>query len=140
MLSNTRGWNLMEKIRVVLANCPQMIGDFEIRKLIDTQKDMEVVGELLGQVNVLMDIRKIKADAVILALQDYEEPGLYSHLVAEYPNLTILGLAPDGRTALIRPRRQEIVHPSGANILSTLRHAVRAPCNWEKEMDKGYLQ
>ncbi len=123
----------MTKIRVLLANRPRLMREV-IRELINGQQDMEVVDEALDPVEVLVAARETKADAVILATKDSEEPGLCSHLVAEYPNLTILGLAPDGRTALIRPRRQEIVHPSGANILSTLRHALRAPCSSEMEL------
>ena len=110
----------MKKIRVVLANCPQMIGDFEIRKLIDTQKDMEVVGELLGQINVLMDIRKTNADAVILGMTDSKVPGLSSHLLAEHPNLTILCLTSKGEIGCI------VVDASNPTIiLSTLRQAVQ---------------
>ena len=123
----------VKKIRVLLANRPRMMREV-VREIVESQQDMEVVGEVLNPVEVLVAVREAKPDAVILALKDSEEPGLCSHLVAEYPNLTILGLAPDGRTALIRPRRQEIVHPSGANILSTLRHAVRAPCSSEMEL------
>ncbi len=123
----------MTKIRVLLANHPRLMREV-IGELINGQQDMEVVDEALDPVEVLVAARETKADAVILATKDSEEPGLCSHLLVEFPNLTILGLASNGKTAFIRPRRQEIVHPSGANILSALRQAIRAPCSSEMEL------
>lgn len=121
----------MKKIRVLLANRPRMMREV-VRKTIEHQEDMKVVGEVLDPLGLLMAVRKTGADVVILALKGSEEPGLCSHLLAEYPNLTILGLAPQGESAFIdqlRPHRQEISDPSEANILSALRHAIRAPCH-----------
>jgi len=90
----------MTKIRVLLANRPRLMREV-IRELINGQQDMEVVDEALDPVEVLVAARETKADAVILATKDSEEPGLCSHLLVEFPNLTILGLASDGRTAFI---------------------------------------
>lgn len=118
----------MGRIRILLANRPRMMREL-VRKMIQGQPDMEVVGEVLGPLDVLMAVRDREADAVILALEDYEEPGLCSHLLAEYPNLTILSVAPNGETAFIRPRRREIIDPSEANILNTLRQVIHTPSN-----------
>lgn len=76
----------------------------------------------------------------MIGLKGSEEPGLCSHLLAEFPNVTILGLATNGKTAFIRPRRQEILDPSEANILSALRHAIRGTCSSEKEVPHGQRQ
>ncbi|MFQ5847554.1 MAG: hypothetical protein ACE5IQ_07780 [Candidatus Methylomirabilales bacterium] len=100
-----------------------------VRKIIEHQEDMEVVCEVLEPLELLVAVSEREADAVILDLEDYEEPPLFTHLLAEYPNLTILGLAPDGKTALLRPRRQEIADPSETKILDALRHAIQSPCN-----------
>ena len=123
----------MKKIRVLLANRPRMLREV-LREIIEDQPDMEVVGEVLDPLDLLMAVRNMKADAVILAVKDSEEPGLCSHLLAEYPNLAILCLALEGKSAFIEqlcPRRLEIVDPSEDKILSALRHAVRAPCSLE---------
>lgn len=126
----------MKKIRVLLASRPRMMREV-VRKTIEHQEDMKVVGEVLEPLELLVAVRDMEADAVILDLEEYEEPALCSHLLAEYPNLTILSLAPDGKTAFVRPRRREIVEPSEANILTALRHAIRSPCSSEAEAAHG---
>lgn len=126
----------MKNIRVLLANCPPVIGEFEVRELIDAQEDMEVVGEVMGQVNVLVAMRKITADAVILGMTDSKVPGLSSHLLAEHPNLTILCLTSKGEFACI-----VIDSSQPTNILSTLRQAVWDRCmSHEEEKDQRLRQ
>lgn len=110
----------LEKIRVLLANRPRMMREV-LTEMIRRQEDMELVGEVLEPLDVLVAVREMRADAVVLALEDYEEPGLCSHLLTEYPNLTILGLAPDGKTAFVRSPRREIGQPSEEAILQALR-------------------
>ncbi|MFQ5881375.1 MAG: hypothetical protein ACE5I9_02720 [Candidatus Methylomirabilales bacterium] len=110
--------------------------------MIERQDDMEVVGEVLHPVDLLVAVRETEADVLILALKNSEEPGLCSHLLTEHPNLTILGLTYEGKSAFIEqlcPLRREIIDPSEAKILSALRHATRAPCSSEGEMEKGQL-
>ena len=121
----------MKKIRILLANRPRMLREV-VREIIEAQPDMEVVGEVLNPVDLLVAVRATEADAVILALEGSEEPGLTSHLSAEYPKLTILGLPARGKTAFVRPGRQEIVEPTGPKILEALRQAILAPPSSEE--------
>ncbi len=114
----------MKKIRILLANRPPMMLEI-MREIVQRHEDMEVVGEILDPIGLLVAVREREADAVILTLNDYEEPGLCSHLVAEYPNLTILGLAADGKTAFLRLPRREIKVPSQQSIVDALRDAIR---------------
>ena len=116
--------NGLKKIRILLANRPPMLLEI-MRVLVQRQEDMEVVGEVLDPIGLLVAVREWEANAVILTLEGYEEPGLCSHLVTEYPNLTILALAADGKTAFLRPPRREIKVPSEQSIVDALRDAVR---------------
>ncbi len=124
----------MKKIKILLANHPRMMREV-VREMIEAQPDMEVVGEVVNPVDLLVAVKGTEADAVILDLEDSEEAGLTSHLLAEYPDLTILGLAANGKTAFIRPRRREILDPTGAKILSTLREAIRRHVPRRREGD-----
>jgi len=126
----------VKKIKILLANRPRMLREV-VREIIEAQPDMEVVGEVPDPVELLVAVKDTVADAVILDLEDSEEPGLASHLLAGYPNLTIVGLAPNGKTAFVRPGRREIVDPTGANILSALRQASMSPCSSEEQVKKG---
>ncbi len=119
----------MKKIKILLANHPRMMREV-VREMIEAQPDMEVVGEVLNPVELLVTVRETAADAVILGLEDAQELGVCSHLLAEYPNLTILALASTGKTAFIRPGRREIAEPSEAQILSALRHGIRS--RWDR--------
>jgi len=114
----------LKKIRILLANRPPILLEV-MREMVQRQEDMEVVGEILDPVGLLVAVRDLEADAVILTLKDYEEPGLCSHLVTEYPNLIILSLAADGKTAFLRPPRREIKVPSEQSIVDALRDAIR---------------
>ena len=119
----------MRSIKVLLANDPAILRE-AVRAVIVRQPDMEVVGVILDPLGVLLAAKATHADVVVLGLRDAEEPGLVSHLLAECPQVTILGLAPHGDTALIvqmRPWRKEIVDPSAANLMRALRQAVREP-------------
>ncbi len=126
----------MTKIRVLLANRPRLMREV-VREIIERQDDMEVVGEVLDPLDILMAVREAEVDAVILALKGSEDTGLCSHLLAQYPDLTILGLPTDGKTAFLRPRRIEIVDASDQCILDALRQAIRSPCRSEEEMAPG---
>jgi len=130
------------KLRILLANRPRMLREM-VRKIIEDEQDMEVVGEVLAPVDLLVAVRETKAHAVILTMRGSEEPGLCSHLLAEYPDLTILGLAFEGQKAFIkqlRPRREEIADPTGAKILSALRNAIRGPWSSVDEDNEGCAQ
>lgn len=119
----------VDRIRVLLANHPTIIPDL-VRTLIEAQPDMEIVGDSRGPMRILQEVGRTKADAVILVQVGSGEPGLCSQLLAVYPDLTILGIAPDMKTAFveqIRSRRRDIVNTQNANIVETLRASVREP-------------
>ena len=119
----------MRSIKVLLANDPLILREV-VREIIARQPDMEVVGEILDPLGVLLAVKETEADVVVIGLRDSEEPGLVSHLLAECPYVTVLGLASHGDTAIIVQMclwRKEIVDPSAVNILRALRNAVREP-------------
>jgi 6-phosphogluconolactonase/glucosamine-6-phosphate isomerase/deaminase len=120
----------MGKIKILLAIPSQMIRGLveEIR----AQSDMEIVGEHLDPLPLLLAAKETKANAAIVASRNSREPGLVSHLLAECPNMIVLGLGDQGHIAFIVqmcPWRKEIIDPSEANILSALRHAIQEPCH-----------
>jgi DNA-binding NarL/FixJ family response regulator len=131
----------MQKIRIILANYPQMMRAL-MREVIERQPDMEIVGEIVDPLGLLLAARQTRAEAVIMTLKNSEDPGLISHLLAECPDVTILGLASQGDNAFIVqmcPRRSEIATLSVANILSALRQAIRSPCSSEDEVNERPL-
>ena len=99
-----------------------------VRRLVEGQVDMEVVGDCRGPMKILQETGRTKADAVILAQEGTEEPGLCSQLLAVYPDLTIVSVTNDMDTAFaqqLRSHRQELVSGKGQVLLQFLRTAVK---------------
>lgn len=118
---------------MLLANHPVMVPD-AIRQLVAEQDDMELVADCRGSMKILQETGRAKADAVILAQEEMDEPGLCSQLLAVYPNLTILSLVSGMETAFtqqLRSNRQEIGQPQIHDIAQVLRVAVNAMCREE---------
>ena len=117
----------MHKIRVLLANYPAMIPE-TIRQVLAEQEDREVVGDCRGPMKILQETGRTKADAVVLAQEGIEEPGLCSQLLGVYPDLTILSVTLDMTsvyTQQLCSRRREAVSSQQQGIAQTLRSAVR---------------
>lgn len=117
----------MDKIRVLLANHPVMLPD-AVRRLVEDQDDMEVVGDCRGPMKILQETGRVSADAVILAREQAEDPGLCSQLLAVYPDLVIMSVTPDLTTVAtlrLSSHRQEFVDLHRQDIVQPLRAAVR---------------
>lgn len=117
----------MNKIRVLLANHPLLVPD-AIRQLVAEQEDMELVGDCRGPMQILQETGRTKADAVILAHEGTKEAGLCSQLLAVYPDLTILSVAPSMEAAHMQQmcsRRQELAISQKQDIAQVLRSAIR---------------
>jgi DNA-binding NarL/FixJ family response regulator len=117
----------LDKIRVLLANHPVMLPD-AIRRLVEDQDDMEVVGDCRGPMKILQETGRLSADAVILAREQAEDPSLCSQLLAVYPDLVILSVTPDlTRVATLRlsSHRQEFADLHQEDVVQPLRTAIR---------------
>lgn len=117
----------MNKIRVLLANHPVMVPDV-IRRKLEEQDDMELVGDCRGPMKILQETGRAKADAVILAQEGYDEPGLCGQLLAVYPDLTIMSLSADRASASLQQlcsRRTTVRARDQQDIIQALRKAVR---------------
>ena len=122
---------LVNKIRVLLGNHPQMIPD-SIRQLVMEQQDMELVGDCRGTMKILQETGRTKADAVILAHEGTREPGLCSQLLAVYPDLTVLSVTTDLAYAFAQqlcPRCLGMTDVKAEDLMQVLRTAVRDPCS-----------
>jgi hypothetical protein len=103
-----------------------------IRQLVTEQDDMELVADCRGPMKILQETGRTKADAVILAQEGTDEPGLCSQLLAIYPDLTVLSVTREGTYAYTQQlcsRRVGMSNVKGDHLMRALRDAVRTPCS-----------
>lgn len=100
-----------------------------IRRLVEEQDDMEVVGDCRGPMKIIQETGRTNADAVILAQEGPEEPGLCSQLLAVYPDIAIVSVTSDMASAFTHRlcfQQQEIVNAEITDIVRSLRGAIRS--------------
>jgi len=88
---------------------------------------MDLVGDCRGPMHILQEAGRTKADAVILAQEGTDEPGLCSQLLSVYPDLTIVGVTPDLASAFtqqLRSQRRDMMSVEKEDIIRSLRAAV----------------
>lgn len=107
-----------------------------IRELVAAQEDMEVVGDCRGPMKILQETGRTKADAVILTQQGLVASGLSSQLLAVYPDLIILSLAPHVGAAFVqqlRSRRHELLGAEKRDMMQVIRLSVNDLCESQSE-------
>ncbi len=118
----------MQKIKVLLASRPRILSDV-IRNMLERQPDMEVIGEVLDPIELLLTAKARPVDVVIVTPLNAEvEPGICRHLLAEQPRLKIITLEANGEAAFLYEsgsRRKRINEPSEESILGAIRESMR---------------
>ena len=117
----------MNKIRILLSSRPKLLSEV-IRNMIEHQADMEVVGEIIDPIQLLLAVRITKVDVVIVTpLDSSGEPKICRHLLAEYPTLKVVTLSADGEAAYLYQTdvpRLCLAEPSGQSILNAIRERI----------------
>lgn len=100
------------KTRIVLALTSRLLRDC-LCSLLAEEPDMEVVGSEADPVDVLITTGRTRAHVVILSCPLLADgPGICTHLLAEYPDVQIIGI----------PEAQGVV--SLAGLLAAIRSVV----------------
>lgn len=102
-----------------------------VRRMIPNQDDMELVRDRRGPMKIFQETGRANADAVILAQEGTDEPGLCSQLLVVYPDLTILGVSADMTRVFIQQlcsHRKRVTTGEHLDIVRTMRMAVKQPC------------
>jgi DNA-binding NarL/FixJ family response regulator len=117
----------MRKIKVLLASRPKMLSDV-IRNIVTRQPDMEVVGEVLDPIELLLTARARPVDVVIVTPLDSEgDPQICRLMLEEHPQLKIVALSVKNEAAFLYEsgsRKKRIDEPSEPSILGAIREAM----------------
>lgn len=92
---------MTQEIKIILA-----ISDSEASKkvyeMIESQNGLTIAAEAFNPVETLMLMAETEADLVMLDLPDTnEDPGICSHLLAEFPQLVIIALSSNCQEAIL---------------------------------------
>jgi DNA-binding NarL/FixJ family response regulator len=115
----------VKRTRVLVANRPRLMRELVLAVVVD-QPDIEVVGEVNDESQLVAAVEEARPDVVILALEDSEQrTGLCGFLLGRYPHMKILALAPEQNRGLFYwafvDIRSKALESSEAGILSALR-------------------
>jgi len=117
-------------IVVLLAQLPPAVRE-TLKEVFTGQADMRVVVAENGPVEVLVAAGQTGAGVVILGMDDDELPGIASHLLDQYPRLTILAVGADSRHVFLYQLRPQLV-PLGELDSRQLLQVVRTTAGSEE--------
>ena len=106
----------MVRIRVLLAVWRMKETAF-LKTMLLQEPDIEIVGEAVDNIDALLKVGSTGADIVAVDLPPRgKDPGLCSHLLAEYPDVIILALSEEGDKIQIYERAMVTKMASGKSI------------------------
>jgi chemotaxis response regulator CheB len=85
----------MEKpIRVLVANRPRLMRELILTTFSD-QPDIEIVGEVANEADILLSVEKTNPDVVVIAQEKLgERPSICDTVLRQHPDLRVIAVAP----------------------------------------------
>ena len=84
----------MDKVRVLVANRPRLMRE-AVRTALSRHADMEIVGELEDELEILPALERTQARCLIIAQDELgRRPSICDAVFDKYPHIKILAVAP----------------------------------------------
>lgn len=120
---------MTRNVRVLVANRPRLMRELVLATLFD-QPDIDVVGEVENEADILRTVEEKRPDYLIVALEDPKaRPSVCDVLLEKFPNMKILALAPERNSSIFYWASLDIhsfnVESSEDGILEALRGGSR---------------
>ncbi len=120
---------MTRNVRVLVANRPRLMRELVLATLFD-QPDIEVVGEVENETDILPAVEERRPDYLIVGLDDPGvRPSVCDVLLERFPNMRILALAPERNSSVFYWASLDIhsfdVESSEDGILGALRGGSR---------------
>ena len=115
----------MKSIRVLVANRPRLMRELVMATISD-QPDIEIVGEIQEESEIVSAVDQTQPDFLIVALDRRDRlPDFCQSILQSHPKVKIIAIAPDRNTSVfywasLRVQSNEI-EASEAGVLNTLR-------------------
>jgi len=115
----------MKRVRVLVANRPRLMRELVLATISD-KPDIEIVGEVVDESNLIEVVEQVQPDVLILAIDEQQKRlGQCGFLLGRYPQMRILALAPEQNLGIfywaIIDIRTKPLESSEAGILSAVR-------------------
>jgi AmiR/NasT family two-component response regulator len=115
----------MKRVRVLVANRPRLMRELVLATISD-KPDIEIVGEVVDESNLVEVVEQVQPDVLILAIDEQEKRlGQCGFLLGRYPQMRILALAPEQNLGIfywaIIDIRTKPLESSEAGILNAVR-------------------
>jgi AmiR/NasT family two-component response regulator len=115
----------VKRVRVLVANRPRLMRELIMTTIAD-QPDIEVVGEVGDEGDLVEVVEQVRPDVLILAMDEAEKrPSQCGFLLGRHPEMRILALAPEQNRALFYwasiDIRTKALESSEAGILEAVR-------------------
>ena len=115
----------MKRVRVLVANRPRLMRELVLAVIAD-QPDIEVIGEVQDEDELIGAVEEARPDVLILALEDADKRvAQCGFLLGQYPQMKIVALAPEQNRGLFYWANVDVrtkpLESSEAGILSALR-------------------
>ena len=112
----------------MLASRPKMLSEV-IKSMVQHQPDMEVVGEVLDPIELLMSTRMLSVDVVIIApLEITGEPRICAHLLEKNPFLKIIVLSSESKSGFLFQSDAQVIQiddPTEEAVFNAIRHSFK---------------
>jgi DNA-binding NarL/FixJ family response regulator len=84
----------VDKVRVLVANRPRLMRE-AVRTALSRHADMEIVGELEDELEILPALERTQARCLIIAQDEFgRRPSICDAVFDKYPHIKILAVAP----------------------------------------------
>ena len=126
----------MKPIRVLVANRPRLMRELMVAT-ISEQPDIEIVGEVEEESQLMSAVEKTRPDFMIVALEEFNEiPAVCHSILQNYPKMKVIAVSSDRNSSMfywasLKVQSNEI-EASEAGVLGALRGKMQPISRWQQ--------
>lgn len=126
----------MKTIRVLVANRPRLMRELMVATIAE-QPDIEIVGEVEEDSDLLSAVEKTRPDFMIVALEEFNElPQVCHSILHSYPQMKVIAVSSDRNSSMFYWASLEVqsneIEASEAGVLGALRGKMQPISRWKQ--------
>lgn len=126
----------MKTIRVLMANRPRLMRELMVATIAE-QPDIEIVGEVEEDSDLLSAVEKTRPDFMIVALEEFNElPQVCRSILHSYPQMKVIAVSSDRNSSMFYWASLQVqsneIEASEAGVLGALRGKMQPISRWKQ--------